>query len=67
MTVRNWTEKKKKYENMGDEIDAQSKRADRAVCAKTPSDSKEKKKDGLMEPKIRSRRGRECEGRRDRA
>lgn len=45
---------------MGDEIDAQSKRADRAVCAKTPSDSKEKKKDGLMEPKIRSGRGREC-------
>lgn len=52
---------------MGDEIDAQSKGADRAVCAKTLSDSEEKKKDGLMEPKIRARRGRECEGRRDRA
>lgn len=44
-----------------------SMRADSTICAKTPWDSKEKKKDGWMGPKIRERRGRKCEWEQDRA
>lgn len=42
-------------------------RGDRAICAMTPWDAKEKQKDGRMGPQIRERRGREGEGGWDRA